>query len=173
MLQAQGYSYAEICVLCRWTYTKVNRCLAEGRARLRAGGAVSWIEGARAPKTRPTAAAASASSPTLTAWTLSPGSPTRGSAPRRSAVSSMGSPATASRWSRTSSRGCFAELRMGFRILRNADCVPPEVEARKEAARLGALIATAGSAGERARLCRLRADAELRYRILAERRRLG
>ena len=26
MLQAQGYSYAEICELCGWTYTKVNRC---------------------------------------------------------------------------------------------------------------------------------------------------
>ena len=34
-LQAHGYSYAEICRLCGWTYTKVNRCLAEGRARLR------------------------------------------------------------------------------------------------------------------------------------------
>ena len=34
-LQAQGYSYAEICQLCGWTYTKVNRCLAEGRAKLR------------------------------------------------------------------------------------------------------------------------------------------
>jgi RNA polymerase sigma factor (sigma-70 family) len=34
-LQAHGYSYAEICKLCGWTYTKVNRCLAEGRARLR------------------------------------------------------------------------------------------------------------------------------------------
>jgi RNA polymerase sigma factor (sigma-70 family) len=34
-LQAHGYSYAEICELCGWTYTKVNRCLAEGRARLR------------------------------------------------------------------------------------------------------------------------------------------
>jgi RNA polymerase sigma factor (sigma-70 family) len=34
-LQAHGYSYAEICDLCGWTYTKVNRCLAEGRARLR------------------------------------------------------------------------------------------------------------------------------------------
>jgi DNA-directed RNA polymerase specialized sigma24 family protein len=33
-LQAYGYSYAEICRLCGWTYTKVNRCLAEGRARL-------------------------------------------------------------------------------------------------------------------------------------------
>ena len=35
VLQAQGYSYAEICELCGWTYTKVNRSLAEGRARLR------------------------------------------------------------------------------------------------------------------------------------------
>jgi RNA polymerase sigma factor (sigma-70 family) len=35
VLQAQGYSYAEIRELCGWTYTKVNRCLAEGRARLR------------------------------------------------------------------------------------------------------------------------------------------
>jgi RNA polymerase sigma factor (sigma-70 family) len=35
VLQAHGYSYAEIGELCRWTYTKVNRCLAEGRAKLR------------------------------------------------------------------------------------------------------------------------------------------
>jgi RNA polymerase sigma factor (sigma-70 family) len=35
VLQAEGYSYAEICKLTGWTYTKVNRCLAEGRARLR------------------------------------------------------------------------------------------------------------------------------------------
>ncbi len=35
VLQAHGYSYAEIGELCRWTYTKVNRSLAEGRARLR------------------------------------------------------------------------------------------------------------------------------------------
>jgi RNA polymerase sigma factor (sigma-70 family) len=34
-LKAEGYSYAEICELTGWTYTKVNRCLAEGRARLR------------------------------------------------------------------------------------------------------------------------------------------
>ncbi len=37
VLQAQGYSYAEICSRCGWTYTKVNRALAEGRARLRRG----------------------------------------------------------------------------------------------------------------------------------------
>jgi RNA polymerase sigma factor (sigma-70 family) len=35
VLQAHGYSYAEIGELCSWTYTKVNRCLAEGRAKLR------------------------------------------------------------------------------------------------------------------------------------------
>jgi RNA polymerase sigma factor (sigma-70 family) len=34
-LQAHGYSYAEICELCGWTYTKVNRSLAEGRAKLK------------------------------------------------------------------------------------------------------------------------------------------
>jgi RNA polymerase sigma factor (sigma-70 family) len=35
VLQAAGYSYAEICELCGWSYTKVNRSLAEGRERLR------------------------------------------------------------------------------------------------------------------------------------------
>jgi RNA polymerase sigma factor (sigma-70 family) len=39
-LQAGGYSYAEICGACGWTYTKTNRCLAEGRARLRRLGAM-------------------------------------------------------------------------------------------------------------------------------------
>ncbi len=34
-LLAAGLSYAEIGELCGWTYTKVNRCLAEGRAALR------------------------------------------------------------------------------------------------------------------------------------------
>jgi RNA polymerase sigma factor (sigma-70 family) len=31
ILKAEGYSYAEIQKLCGWTYTKVNRCMAEGR----------------------------------------------------------------------------------------------------------------------------------------------
>jgi RNA polymerase sigma factor (sigma-70 family) len=35
ILRGEGYSYAEICELTNWTYTKVNRCLAEGTARLR------------------------------------------------------------------------------------------------------------------------------------------
>jgi RNA polymerase sigma factor (sigma-70 family) len=33
-LQAAGYSYEEIAELCDWTYTKVSRCLREGRAAL-------------------------------------------------------------------------------------------------------------------------------------------
>jgi RNA polymerase sigma factor (sigma-70 family) len=41
LLQAHGYSYAEIHELCGWTYTKTNRCLAEGRARLRKLGAIA------------------------------------------------------------------------------------------------------------------------------------
>lgn len=34
-LLAIGYSYHEICDLTAWSYTKVNRCISEGRARLR------------------------------------------------------------------------------------------------------------------------------------------
>jgi RNA polymerase sigma factor (sigma-70 family) len=34
-LLAIGYSYREICNATGWTYTKVNRCISEGRARLR------------------------------------------------------------------------------------------------------------------------------------------
>jgi RNA polymerase sigma factor (sigma-70 family) len=41
LLQAEGYSYAEICARCGWTYTKVNRCLAEGRAQLRQLGTLA------------------------------------------------------------------------------------------------------------------------------------
>ena len=63
-----------------------------------------------------------------------------------------------------------ADLRMGFKLLRNAGCLPPELEARREVTRLGTLIASAGDRRERARLCSLRADAELRYRLLVERR---
>jgi hypothetical protein len=63
------------------------------------------------------------------------------------------------------------ELRMGYKLLKNAGCVPPELEARKEAARLGSLIATAGDPQERAELASRRADAELRYAMLMERRR--
>src|ERR671924_2303072 len=63
------------------------------------------------------------------------------------------------------------DLRMGFKLLCNAGCLPPELEARKEVARLGALVATAGDRREQARLCSPRAAAEVRYRPLLERRR--
>jgi len=40
-LKALGHSYEQICEVTGWTYTKVNRCLAEGRARLRSASGVS------------------------------------------------------------------------------------------------------------------------------------
>jgi RNA polymerase sigma factor (sigma-70 family) len=39
LLFGLGYTYQEIAAMNRWTYTKVNRCIAEGRARLRANAA--------------------------------------------------------------------------------------------------------------------------------------
>jgi RNA polymerase sigma factor (sigma-70 family) len=38
LLLGMGYSYAEICQLTGWTYTKVNRCISEGRGTLRKDG---------------------------------------------------------------------------------------------------------------------------------------
>lgn len=35
LLLGLGYSYKEICELTGWTYTKVNRCISEGRMALR------------------------------------------------------------------------------------------------------------------------------------------
>jgi len=32
LLRAEGHSYRQICEITGWTYTKVNRCLSEGRA---------------------------------------------------------------------------------------------------------------------------------------------
>ena len=64
-----------------------------------------------------------------------------------------------------------ADLRMGYKLLRNAGCLPPELEARKELARLGALVGASADPEERARLSRLRAEAELRYELLVEGRR--
>jgi RNA polymerase sigma factor (sigma-70 family) len=48
-LKAEGYSYAEICQITGWTYTKVNRCLTEGRRALaiRLAGIEGGIECAR------------------------------------------------------------------------------------------------------------------------------
>lgn len=35
LLRVEGFSYQEICAFTEWTYTKVNRCLSEGRRSVR------------------------------------------------------------------------------------------------------------------------------------------
>lgn len=35
LMLGEGFSYKEICAHMGWTYTKVNRCIAEGKARIR------------------------------------------------------------------------------------------------------------------------------------------
>ncbi|MGH2762920.1 MAG: sigma-70 family RNA polymerase sigma factor, partial [Thermoleophilaceae bacterium] len=49
LLRAEGYSYAEICERTGWSYTKVNRCLTEGRQALsvRLAGIEGGIECAK------------------------------------------------------------------------------------------------------------------------------
>jgi len=42
-LQAAGCSYAEIQAITGWSYTKVNRCLTEGRAALREVGSIPSV----------------------------------------------------------------------------------------------------------------------------------
>jgi RNA polymerase sigma factor (sigma-70 family) len=51
-LLAEGYSYAEIGELTRWSQTKVNRCLAEGRERFRSFVARSE-DGSRCSEIKP------------------------------------------------------------------------------------------------------------------------
>ncbi len=61
------------------------------------------------------------------------------------------------------------DLRAAYRILRNAGCLPPELEARKEIVTLRALLAAAQDDGERRRL-RREIDAKLlRLNILRKR----
>jgi RNA polymerase sigma factor (sigma-70 family) len=49
LLRAEGFTYAEICEITGWTYTKVNRCLTEGRRALsvRLAGIQGGIECAK------------------------------------------------------------------------------------------------------------------------------
>lgn len=53
------------------------------------------------------------------------------------------------------------DLRMAYRVLKNAGCLPPELELRKEIMGLRELMETIDD--DRERLCRLR---ELNYKIL-------
>lgn len=62
-------------------------------------------------------------------------------------------------------------LRAGYKLLRNAEVLPPEVELRREIYSLGGLIDAATDPGEREALRRRRAESELRYALLVERRR--
>jgi len=54
------------------------------------------------------------------------------------------------------------DVRMAYRILRNAGFVPPELEERREAATLRTLIAVAADEAERRRACARLALLELR-----------
>lgn len=64
-------------------------------------------------------------------------------------------------------------LRAGYKLLRNANALPPEVELRREIYSLGGLIDAATDPGEREELRRRRGEAELRYALLVERRLAG
>lgn len=54
------------------------------------------------------------------------------------------------------------ELRMGYRILRNAGCLPPELEERREAASLRKCVEGARDEGERRRAAARLALLEMR-----------
>ncbi len=62
------------------------------------------------------------------------------------------------------------ELRMAFKILRDAGCLPPEVELRREIASLSELLDAVVDPDERRRLRRELADRRLRLELLRRRR---
>jgi hypothetical protein len=61
-------------------------------------------------------------------------------------------------------------LRMGYKLLRNADVLPPEMELRRENYSLDRLIEATSDPDEREELKRRRRENELRYRVLIESR---
>jgi hypothetical protein len=64
-------------------------------------------------------------------------------------------------------------LRMGYKLLRNADVLPPEMELRRENYSLDRLIEATSDPDEREELKRRRRENELRYRVLIERNRFA
>jgi hypothetical protein len=62
------------------------------------------------------------------------------------------------------------ELRPAYRVLRNADVLPPEVELRREIYSLGRLIDSTADEEDRDDIRRRRRALELNYAILVERR---
>jgi hypothetical protein len=65
------------------------------------------------------------------------------------------------------------ELRAAYKVLRNAQVLPPEAELRREIYSLGRLIDATAHPDDRDQLRRRRRQAELHYAILAERRASG
>ena len=61
------------------------------------------------------------------------------------------------------------ELRMAFKVLKDAGCLPPEVELRKEIASLSELLDTVVEPQERARVRRELLDRQLRLSLLRRR----
>jgi DnaJ homologue, subfamily C, member 28, conserved domain len=66
--------------------------------------------------------------------------------------------------------GVPPELRMAFKILNDAGCLPPEVELRKEIASLSELLDAAVDPEERARVRRDLLDRQLRLELLRRHR---
>ena len=62
------------------------------------------------------------------------------------------------------------ELRMAFKILRDAGCLPPEVELRKDIGTLSELLDTVIDPDERKRIGRALSDKLLRLELLRRRR---
>ena len=62
------------------------------------------------------------------------------------------------------------ELRMGYRLLKNAGAIPPELELRKEMTTLEDLLRCCRDDSERERLREKLTASELRYRSLMEQR---
>ncbi len=63
-----------------------------------------------------------------------------------------------------------AHLRLGYKVLRNANVLPPEVELRREMYSLDRLIEATSDPDEVDELRRKRRESELRYSLLVERR---
>jgi hypothetical protein len=66
--------------------------------------------------------------------------------------------------------GVPEELRVGFKLLRNAGAIPPELELRKEMLALSDLLACCRDENERGQLRQRLSLAHIRYRSLMEQR---
>lgn len=62
------------------------------------------------------------------------------------------------------------ELRVGYRLLKNAGAIPPELELRKEMVTLGDLLRCCADEDERGRIKRKLSAVQLQYRTMMEQR---